>query len=78
MKVQVKITRWPEKRRNPEGEVVEILGFPETGSRHAGNYKKYELPERFPPEVLREIKALNKISVGRTCRAGKTCAICRW
>lgn len=71
MKVQVKITRWPEKRRNPEGEVVEILGFP--GDREVDTLaiiKKYELPERFPPEVLREIKALNR-NIGREDLQGR-------
>ena len=71
MKVQVKITRWPEKRRNPEGKVVEILGFP--GDKEVDTLaiiKKYELPERFPTEVLREIKALNR-NIGREDLQGR-------
>ena len=28
MKIQVEITTWPERRRNPEGTVVDILGYP--------------------------------------------------
>ena len=71
MKVQVKITRWPEKRRNPEGKVVEIQGFP--GDKEVDTLaiiKKYELPERFPPEVLREIKALNR-NIGREDLQGR-------
>jgi ribonuclease R len=51
-KVVAEITKWPEKRRNPEGQVIEILGA-------AGNpgvdilsiIRKYDLPEEFPEEV---------------------------
>ena len=70
MKVQVN-HRWPEKRRNPEGKVVEILGFP--GDKEVDTLaiiKKYELPERFPTEVLREIKALNR-NIGREDLQGR-------
>ncbi|NLM53279.1 MAG: ribonuclease R [Firmicutes bacterium] len=61
MKVQVKITRWPEKRRNPEGVIADILGFPgDKGIDTLTIIKKYELPEDFPPEVKREIKAIKR------------------
>ena len=61
MKVQVKITRWPEKRRNPEGIIADILGFPgDKGIDTLTIIKKYELPEDFPPEVKKEIKAIKR------------------
>ncbi|RQD76447.1 MAG: ribonuclease R [Candidatus Syntrophonatronum acetioxidans] len=56
-KVVVEITRWPEKRRNPEGKVVEILGHKNIpGIDVLSIIKKYELPEEFPPEVISEVK----------------------
>ncbi|NLZ93422.1 MAG: ribonuclease R [Firmicutes bacterium] len=61
MKVQVEITRWPEPRRNPEGVIVEILGYPgDKGVDTLTIIKKYELPEDFPPEVKKEIKAFSR------------------
>ncbi|MTI69542.1 MAG: ribonuclease R [Firmicutes bacterium] len=54
-KVVVKITRWPEKRRNPEGEVIEILGHKdEVGTDILSIIRKYDLPEDFKENVLNE------------------------
>ncbi|MBM7624218.1 ribonuclease R [Sporohalobacter salinus] len=51
-KVVVKITRWPEERRNPEGKVVEILGNRgEPGVDIEAIIRKFELPKEFPKEV---------------------------
>ena len=50
--VVVEITNWPEKRRNPEGRIVEILG--EKGDRGIDILtiiKKHNLPEEFPLDV---------------------------
>lgn len=61
VKVQVEITRWPEKRRNPEGTIVTILGEPGTpGLDSLTIIKKMELPEEFPPQVLKEVKAFSR------------------
>lgn len=61
MKVQVEITRWPEARRNPEGIVVDILGYPgDKGVDTLTIIKKYELPEAFPKEVMKEINAFSR------------------
>ena len=61
MKVQVKITRWPEPRRNPEGVIAEVLGYPgDKGLDTLTIIKKYELPEDFPPEVKKEVKAFTR------------------
>jgi len=52
-KVVVKITRYPEGRANPEGEVVEILGHKnDPGVDILSIIRKYGLPEDFPAEVL--------------------------
>ncbi len=58
-KVVVKIIRWPEKRRNPEGVVVEVLG-PESapGVENLSLIKKYGLPEAFPVKAEAELEAL--------------------
>lgn len=50
--VIVEITEWPDKRRNPEGRVVEILGNKgDKGIDILTIIKKYGLPEEFPPKV---------------------------
>jgi len=50
--VIVEITVWPEKRRNPEGKVVEILGKKgEKGIDILTIIKKHGLPEEFPHKV---------------------------
>jgi len=52
--VLVKITKWPEADRKPEGEVVEIIGNRgEKGVDIKLIIKKYNLPEEFPEKVLR-------------------------
>ncbi|MCL4462231.1 MAG: VacB/RNase II family 3'-5' exoribonuclease, partial [Firmicutes bacterium] len=61
MKVQVEITRWPEQRRNPEGAIVDVIGFPgEKGVDTLSIIKKHELPEEFPPAVLKELEAYSR------------------
>ncbi|HHW03666.1 MAG TPA: ribonuclease R [Thermoanaerobacterales bacterium] len=58
-KVVVKITRWPEKRRNPEGEVVEVLGYEgEKGVDVLSIIKKYDLPLEFPKKVLNQLESI--------------------
>lgn len=61
-KVVVEITRWPEKRRNPEGRIVEILG--KTGAPGVdvlSIVRKYQLPEEFPREVLAEAEQIPEV-----------------
>lgn len=60
-KVVAEITSWPEKRRNPQGRVVEVLGrLGEPGVDILSVVRKYRLPEEFPPEVLREAERVAK------------------
>jgi len=50
--VIVEITEWPEKKRNPEGRVIEILGNKgEKGIDILTIIKKHKLPEEFPEKV---------------------------
>lgn len=58
-KVLVEIVTWPEKRKNPEGKVLEVLGRP-GNSRVEMNaiMAEFDLPLGFPPKV---VKAAEKI-----------------
>ena len=51
--VVAKITKWPDKRRSPEGEIVEVLGQKgDKGLDILTIIKKFGLPEEFPQKVL--------------------------
>lgn len=53
-KVVVEITTWPEARRNPEGKVVEVLGYlSEKGTDILSIIRQFDLPEEFPTQVKR-------------------------
>ena len=57
-KVLVKITKYPEKGKNAEGEIIEVLGgINEAGVDMLSLIKQYELPYKFPEEVVNEAKA---------------------
>ena len=52
--VIVKVTKWPDKRRSPEGIVTEVLGAKgEKGLDILTIIKKHGLPEEFPEKVLK-------------------------
>lgn len=56
-KVVVGITKWPEGRRNPEGSILEILGYEdEKGVDILSIIKKYDLPLEFPKKVLKQLE----------------------
>ncbi len=51
-KVVVEITKWPRFKRNPEGRIVEILGYiNEKGVDILSVIRQFDLPEKFPKEV---------------------------
>lgn len=51
-KVVVEITTWPEARRNPEGKVVEVLGYlSDKGTDILSIIRQFNLPEEFPTKV---------------------------
>ena len=62
-KVLVKITKYPERGKNAEGEIIEVIGrVNEAGVDMLSLIKQYELPYKFPEEVVEEAKAFgNKI-----------------
>ncbi|MBE0069509.1 ribonuclease R [Thermoanaerobacterium thermosaccharolyticum] len=72
MKVVVKITKWPEKRRSPEGKIVEILGRKnDPGVDVLSVIRSYNIPEEFPKKVIREAENIEeKISSEET--SGRT------
>lgn len=59
-KVVVKITRWPEPRRNPEGEIIQILGPKDApGVDIESIIWKYHLPVDFPQAVKDEVNSMD-------------------
>ena len=57
-KVLVQILKYPEKEKNAEGKVIEVLGgINEAGVDMLSLIKQYELPYKFPDEVVAEAKA---------------------
>lgn len=58
-KVAVKIIRWPEARRNPEGKVIEILGNKDDpGTDILSIIRQYNLNEEFPEDVLEQAEQI--------------------
>jgi len=58
-KVVVEITRWPEARRNPEGKIIEVLGYKnDPGTDILSVIKQFSLREDFPEEVMEEVKQI--------------------
>lgn len=56
-KVVAEIISWPDRRRGPEGRVVEVIGDPEEpGVDVLCIARQYELPEEFPDHVMDETK----------------------
>jgi ribonuclease R len=61
-KVVVKITDWPEKAKNPFGEVVEVLGFPgEHETEMHAILAEFGLPYRFGPEIINEAEKISEV-----------------
>ena len=57
-KVLVQILKYPEKGKNAEGKVIEVLGgINEAGVDMLSLIEQYELPYKFPDEVVAEAKA---------------------
>ena len=81
-KVIVELTRWPEPRRNPEGNIVEILGFLwERGTDILSIVRQFNLPSDFPPEAVSEAQSVasripdEEIAKRRDLREWKTLTI---
>ena len=56
-KVVVRITKYPQKGKNAEGEIIEVLGsIDEAGVDMLSIIKEYDLPSEFPENVIEEAK----------------------
>ncbi len=56
-KVVVQITKYPERGKNAEGKVIEVLGKPnQAGVDMLSLIKEYNLPSKFPEPVVEEAK----------------------
>ncbi len=59
--VEVEIMHWPEKRRNPEGKIVEIIGNQgDPGTDIEVIIRKYDLPQEFSQDVIDEAEAISQ------------------
>ena len=74
-KVVVEIRHWESRHTSPEGEITEVLGPPTAeGVDMLAVLRQYDLPLKFPKEVLQEVKQFGtqvteKDLAGRTdCR----------
>jgi ribonuclease R len=60
--VDVEITDWPTPTQNPRGRVTEILGYEDDfGVDVEIAIRKFHLPHRFPPEVLKEAQEVENV-----------------
>lgn len=58
-KVQVRIVKWPEKNKKPEGEIVEILGYPDEPRVDILSIaKNLDIPMEFPKSALSEARGV--------------------
>ncbi len=58
-KVVAELVRWPDKRRNAEGRIVEIIGdINDTGTDILSIIKAYDLKEEFPEAAVRQAEAI--------------------
>ncbi|NLY43681.1 MAG: ribonuclease R [Clostridiaceae bacterium] len=61
-KVVVKILRWPEARRNPEGKIIEVLGYKDDpGTDVLSIMHQYNLSEEFPEDVLKQAEQIPSV-----------------
>ncbi|MFH1825318.1 MAG: ribonuclease R [Candidatus Firestonebacteria bacterium] len=61
-KVVVRITEWPREGNNPEGQIIEIIGYknaPDVDLKAL--IRQYNLSEEFPQSVIRESGKINGI-----------------
>ena len=66
-KVLVKITKYPEKGKNAEGKVIEVIGnINEAGVDMLSLIKEYSLPAEFSKQVIKEAKSKgDKIDISK-------------
>ncbi len=73
-KVVVKIKEWPETQKNPVGEVIEVLGRPgDNDTEMNAIMAEYELPVKFPANVLRAAAKIPLEIPGEEIRKRRDC-----
>jgi len=71
-KVVVELSDWDSPHHNPEGEITEVLGPPTAeGVDMLAVIRNYDLPLKFPPKVLQQVKHFGKEVVASDL-AGRT------
>ncbi|MDD5198929.1 MAG: ribonuclease R [Terrimicrobiaceae bacterium] len=61
-KVVAKLEEWPSRHVNPEGRVIEVLGRAGApGVDILSIIRKYNLPEKFPGDVVREAEGISPL-----------------
>lgn len=59
--VITEITSYPMKNRNPEGRIIEIIGYPDNPDVEIDIVlRKYDIPSKFSTDVLKEADAVQK------------------
>ena len=67
-RVVIQFTNWENRHVNPEAEIIEVIGPADNPSLDTlAIMRQYDLPESFPPEVMREASA----SAGRMDQPGR-------
>ncbi|WP_350344239.1 ribonuclease R [Proteinivorax tanatarense] len=60
--VVVEVTRWPDKRRNPEGRIIQKLGNKHNpGTDILTIMAKYKLDPQFPKDVVKEVDTVPEV-----------------
>lgn len=73
-KVVVEIVNWPEKRKNPEGKVLEILGRPgNTCDEMNAIMAEFDLPAEFPANVLKAAERISAVIPESECAKRRDC-----
>ncbi|MBI4378434.1 MAG: ribonuclease R [Nitrospinae bacterium] len=63
--VVAEITAYQTKNRNPEGKIIDIIGYPDNPDVEIDIVlRKYEIPSKFPAEVLREAENIQQQVTG--------------
>lgn len=63
--VVAEITTYPTKDRNPEGRIIEVLGYPDNPDIEIEMViRKYEIPSQFPAVVLSEAEDISQEIAG--------------
>ncbi|MFA6308919.1 MAG: ribonuclease R [Clostridia bacterium] len=61
-KVIAEITKWPEKRRNAEGKIIEVIGDKDApGVDILSIIKAYKFSETFPKAVMEQVETISSV-----------------